>query len=111
MMTYSGIRYAVDSRKLEGPRPVCTMDIDGDKYTIKQHYDRAENYSFTRVAIASGTEETAIKPDRWKPPKVELGVHGSWAGYAGRNGGVIGLFFDSTNPPGDNISVCWTVGN
>ena len=106
MMAYSGIRYSVEAaRKEESPRPQRTMEIEGNKYTIDRSYDRPTSYSSSPVAIAGGARETGVAADRWRPPTIELGIDASWAGYAGGNGGVIGLFFQSTNPPGNNLYV------
>ena len=106
VMTYSGIRYAIEAKKNhEGPQPVRAMEIEGDKYTIDRKFDRPTSYSSSRASIAGIGNESSNPSDRWRPPTVELGIHASWAGYAGGNGGLIGFFFQSTNPPGDNLYV------
>ena len=104
VMTYSGIRYAIDAKKKhEDQRPVRTMEIEGDKYTIDRRNDVPTSYSSSRASIAKSNRED--EADRWAPPTVELGIRSSWTGYAGGNGGAIGFIFDSTNPPGDNVTV------
>ncbi len=104
VMTYSGVRYAIDAKKKhEDQRPVRTMDIEGDKYTIDRRYDRPTSYSSSRPSIAVSNRETGDLPDRWTPPTVELGIRASWAGYAGGNGGAIGFIFQSTTPPDDTV--------
>jgi opacity protein-like surface antigen len=106
VMAYSGIRTGVaELKKKDTPRPQRSMDIDGDKYTIKANAGRQTDYTSTPAAIVGSTSDTIDAADRWKPPSVEIGFRASWLGYTGGNGGGIGFILDSINPPGEEAVI------
>ncbi len=104
VMTYSGIRTGVSELKKKDPnRPARNMDIDGAKYTINGPTGHSTEYALASITRSSPDANQSI--DRWKPPSVEIGIRGSWLGYAGGNGGAIGFILNSTNPPGQQINI------
>lgn len=105
VMAYSGIHYLVESRqKHDGPLPERTIDVAGTEYTIDHGPDHENHYlPVSIVSPDSGLASPSHTP--WAPPRIEMGVNGSWVGYAGGNGGAFGMIFDSTNPPGETLVV------
>jgi opacity protein-like surface antigen len=106
VMAYSGIRTGVsEMKKKETPRAPRSMDVDGAKYTINGTDGHQNDYTFSSASIVRSTPETIDKPDRWRPPSVEIGFRGSWLGYAGGDGGGIGFILDSINSPVDQVVI------
>jgi len=106
VMAYSGIRTAVaEVKRKDTVRPVRSMDVDGDKYTIKGADGHQNDYTFSPASIMRSSPETIEEPGRWKPPSVEIGFRASWLGYAGGNGGGIGFILNSINPPGEQVVI------
>jgi opacity protein-like surface antigen len=105
VMTYSGIRTGVSELKKKDPtRPQRSMDIDGEKYTIRPT-GRQTDYTLASAPIASRGPEALEEPDRWRPPSVEIGFRASWLRYTGGDGGGIGFILDSIDPPGDQVVI------
>jgi LssY C-terminus len=110
VMAYSGIRTGItEMKKKDTPRAPRSMDVEGDKYTIKGTDGHQNDYTFSSSSIVHGTPETMDAADRWRPPSVEIGFRGSWLSYGGGNGGEIGFIIDSTNPPGEQVVIA--IGN
>jgi opacity protein-like surface antigen len=106
VMAYSGIRTGItEMKKKDTPRATRSMDVDGEKYTIKGTDGHQDDYTFSSSSIARSTPETIDQVDRWRPPSVEIGFRASWLVYGGGNGGAIGFILDSINPPGDQIVI------
>ncbi len=106
VMAYTGIRTGISEfKKKDTPRPQRSMDIEGDEYTINRKTGLKTDYASTPAAIARSGPGTIDKPDRWRPPSVEIGFRASWLGYAGGNGGGIGFILDSINPPGEQVVI------
>ncbi len=109
VQAYSGIRYAVDSRKKQPTTgPERKMDIDGDVYTIDATYRPQDGYSRGLQPRPAGPASTTLRKKAsadWAPPSVELGVHGGFRGYYGGNGGAIGFIFTQHDPPEPEATV------
>jgi hypothetical protein len=119
VMTYSGIHYLVASKKKEGPAPERTMDIEGSKYTIDQHFDPEDSYAPPSQANSKSASPAAnAHALRWTPPSVELGIRSGWLGYNGGNGGAIAYFFQDKADPanalvlvlGNSLDNGWSIG-
>lgn len=111
VQAYSGIHYALESKKKKAAEPEKTrertMDVNGQKYTIDPVYRPQDAYT-TRTApqLSSSAERTGgTKRAQWKPPSVELGIRGGFHGYYGGNGGAIGFLFTQSDPPEPEVIV------
>jgi opacity protein-like surface antigen len=108
VQAYSGIRYAVESKKKKAARPERSMDVDGEKYTIDTAYRPQDGYTTLPSRTSSGSAPAAARESGsklWLPPSVELGVRGGFHGYYGGNGGAIGLNFYQEDPPEPEVMV------
>jgi opacity protein-like surface antigen len=105
VQAYSGIRYAVDSRKKHPKdQPERKMDINGNTYLIDATYRPQDGYSRdpegpSRQADAPESVLRRKTSASWAAPSVELGFHGGLHGYYGGNGGAIALLFTQKDPP------------
>lgn len=119
VMSYSGIKYWVDSKKKPGPEePARKLDVEGSKYTIDSRYEARDSYSPPPPAGEAASEPEEPDPRRWAPPSVELGLHAGFHGYYGGNGGAIALLITDvdTNDPvaivalGNSLGNGWEIG-
>lgn len=97
VMAYSGIHYALDSKKHKEAAPERHMDVEGDRYTIDTGFHTRETYASLSSRPESRVSATG-STGRWTPPSVEFGVRGGFLGYYGGNGGAAAYILTGPNP-------------
>lgn len=118
VMAYSGIRYAVDSKKHPGEAALSReIAAGGQEYQIQQGFQANDSYVASPANTSSNRPSTTNGANLWAPPAVEIGLHSGWLGYAGGNGGVIGYLFEPPDTDGFLLLVLgnsfdsgWTIG-
>ena len=104
---YSGVRYALDSRKQHKQTVQRNMEIDGQTYTVSDRFVSRDAYEPDAAdALPSTPQPRKRKGTRvWKPPSIELGFHGGFHGYYGGNGGAIVFLIDETEAQNTVLTV------